>query len=77
MRVGEGGLVYSPSDLTEFRESEFASWMSRLRVENPERIAPREDCCSGPVKGIDEILDPPDLDTSRVRKKGGTSKLSC
>ena len=28
-------------------------------------------------KGIDEILDPPDLDTSRVRKKGGPSKLSC
>ena len=27
--------------------------------------------------GIDEILDPPDLDASRVRKKGGTSKLSC
>ena len=27
-------------------------------------------------KGIDEILDPPDLDPSRVRKKGGTEKLS-
>jgi hypothetical protein len=27
-------------------------------------------------KGIDEILDPPDLDASRVRKKGGTPKLS-
>ena len=28
-------------------------------------------------KGIDEILDPADIDTSRVRKKGGTPKLSC
>ncbi len=26
--------------------------------------------------GIDEILDPPDLDLSRVRQKGGTQKLS-
>ena len=27
-------------------------------------------------KGIDELLDPPNLDPSRVRKKGGTAKLS-
>ena len=27
-------------------------------------------------KGIDEILDPPDLDRARVRQKGGTSKLT-
>ncbi len=27
-------------------------------------------------KGIDEILDPPDLDPARVRQKGGTAKLS-
>ena len=27
-------------------------------------------------KGIDEILDPPDLEPSRIRKKGGTAKLS-
>jgi hypothetical protein len=27
-------------------------------------------------KGIDEILDPPDLDPGRVRKKGGAEKLS-
>jgi hypothetical protein len=27
-------------------------------------------------KGIDELLDPPDLDPSRIRKKGGTEKLS-
>ena len=26
--------------------------------------------------GIDEILDPPDLDPARVRQKGGTKKLS-
>ena len=27
-------------------------------------------------KGIDELLDPPDLDPSRVRREGGTSMLS-
>lgn len=27
-------------------------------------------------QGIDEILNPPDLDPSRVRQKGGTQKLS-
>ena len=27
-------------------------------------------------KGIEELLDPPDLDASRVRKKGGTATLS-
>jgi hypothetical protein len=27
-------------------------------------------------KWIDELLDPPDLDPSRIRKKGGTAKLS-
>lgn len=27
-------------------------------------------------QGIDEILDPPDLDPARVRQKGGTEKLS-
>jgi hypothetical protein len=28
-------------------------------------------------KGISELLDPPHLDPSRIRKKGGTAKLSC
>ncbi len=28
-------------------------------------------------RGIEELLDPPDLDPSRVRKKGGSEKLSC
>ena len=27
-------------------------------------------------KGIEELLDPPDLDPSRIRKKGGTAMLS-
>ena len=27
-------------------------------------------------KGIDELLNPPDLDPSRVRREGGTSMLS-
>jgi hypothetical protein len=27
-------------------------------------------------KGIDELLDPPDLDPSRVRREGGTPMLS-
>jgi hypothetical protein len=27
-------------------------------------------------KGIDEILDPPELESGRIRKKGGPEKLS-
>ena len=27
-------------------------------------------------KGLDEILDPPELDPGRIRKKGGPEKLS-
>ena len=27
-------------------------------------------------KGIDELLDPPDLDPSRIRREGGTPMLS-
>ena len=27
-------------------------------------------------RGIDELLDPPDLDPLQIRKKGGTEKLS-
>ncbi|MBW2280147.1 MAG: TM0106 family RecB-like putative nuclease [Deltaproteobacteria bacterium] len=39
-RAGDS-VVYSPSDLTEFMESRFASWMSRLAVERP-RTRPAE-----------------------------------
>jgi len=35
-------LIYSPSDLTTFMSSPFASWMNRLKVESPEK-APEQD----------------------------------
>ena len=56
MRIRRGQLLFSPSDLTEFMESEFASWMSRLRLEHPSRVPPKEEGASGAIKGIDEIL---------------------
>lgn len=40
-RIG-GDLWYSPSDLTEFMESRFASFMSRLAVDRPELVPARE-----------------------------------
>lgn len=30
--------TYSPSDLTLFMRSPFASWMSRLKVDHPEKV---------------------------------------
>jgi hypothetical protein len=69
MKNDQGQLLFSPSDLTEFMESEFASWMSRLRIEHPGRIAPKEkeEGSSGSIKGIalgecaGGILSPDDL----------------
>lgn len=37
MHLFNGNYVYSPSDLTLYLESEFASWMERLRLEFPDR----------------------------------------
>lgn len=42
MHKKHGQLYYSPSDLTRYMESPFASWMDRLAVEHPER-APEKD----------------------------------
>lgn len=36
MKIRNGQRVYSPSDLIVFMESPFASWMDRLRLEDPE-----------------------------------------
>lgn len=36
------GMFYSPSDLTKYMESPFASWMDRLAKEHPE-LAPKQD----------------------------------
>ena len=36
------GMFYSPSDLTKYMESPFASWMDRLAQEYPE-LAPKPD----------------------------------
>ncbi len=38
-RVG-GQIVFSPSDLTEFMESRFASWMSRRALDRPDTLPP-------------------------------------
>lgn len=38
MRYINGRLIFSPSDLTVFAESEFASWMDRCQKEDPTRF---------------------------------------
>lgn len=40
MQHHNGQYRYSPSDLVEFFESSFASWMSRLHLDYPERVQP-------------------------------------
>ena len=35
MHFANGSVVYSPSDLITFVESEYASWMDRLNLERP------------------------------------------
>jgi hypothetical protein len=37
MQHHKGQYHYTPSDLVEFFESSFASWMSRLYLEYPQR----------------------------------------
>jgi uncharacterized protein len=56
MRRVADGLLYSPSDLTGFMDSSFASWMTRLALEHPERIPAQDDPPAGPVEDIDRIL---------------------
>ena len=43
MQKEQSRLIYSPSDLTKFMESPFASWMDRLYKEHPDRVTPDED----------------------------------
>ena len=42
MNNQRGQLRFSPSDLTKFMESPFASWMDRFRIEHPDK-APEKD----------------------------------
>ena len=42
MRKHQGRILYSPTDLIRFMESPFASWMERLRLEDPARAIPDE-----------------------------------
>ena len=42
MHFQHGTIVFSPSDLTRFMESPFASWMDRLYLEFPDRVTPDE-----------------------------------
>jgi predicted RecB family nuclease len=43
MRKLEGNLVFSPSDLITFMESEYASWMDRFYMEFPDAVQPDQD----------------------------------
>lgn len=51
MRKESGNLCYSPSDLTVFMESPFASWMDRFRLEKPDQAPPAD-----PEDPLDAIL---------------------
>ena len=42
MRKSQGTIIYSPTDLIRYMESPFASWMERLRLEDPTRATPDE-----------------------------------
>ncbi|GEM_PF-1024121 len=42
MYFEKGQIVYSPSDLTRFLESPFASWIDRLYLKHPDRVTPDE-----------------------------------
>ena len=42
MHFQHGTIIFSPSDLTRFMESPFASWMDRLYLEFPDRVTPDE-----------------------------------
>jgi len=41
-KIRSGELVYSPSDLVCYLASQFASWMDRYYLENPDAVAPDE-----------------------------------
>ena len=43
MQKIQNQLLFSPTDLTRFMESSFASWMSRLYLEHPDRVTPDAD----------------------------------
>ena len=38
-----GSLIFSPSDLTKYIESEFVTWMDRYNIEYPGTVQPDED----------------------------------
>jgi uncharacterized protein len=43
MKKEESGLIYSPSDLINFTENEFITWMDRYYLEFPGEVQPDED----------------------------------
>jgi uncharacterized protein len=53
MYLKSGQLYYSPSDLTRFMESPFASWMDRFSAEYP-GLAPSQDPENGLMKALAE-----------------------
>src|SRR5258705_12364960 len=56
MQRRHGQLLFSPSDLTEFMESPFASWMTRRSLEHPE-VEPGIDATDPEaLPGLSELL---------------------
>lgn len=54
-KIGER-RIYSPSDLTEFMESRYASWMSRLALEHPDRAPIPEESRAPGFKSAEQII---------------------
>ena len=51
-----GQLLFSPSDLVEFLESPFASWMSRCALDRPELRPGRDPADASALPGADALL---------------------
>ena len=58
-------IVYSPTDLTTFMVSPFASWMNRLRMEHPD-LVPQAD----PADDLSGLLAKKGLDLEKKIIKG-------
>ena len=59
MKKDNNSLRYSPTDLTRFYKSPFASWMARLALESPKQLA-----------ALGAQKDTPDPLMQRLQSKG-------
>jgi uncharacterized protein len=73
MRKLQGNLVFSPSDLITFMESEYASWMDRFHLEFPDAVQPDQDTAE------DRILQARGEEHERtfLRELAGTGQDVC